>query len=240
MMHSTSTSSLHYFDSIKWKKRLHKISDKLHRSHNNYHWNVKSSKSATALAAATEKFIRTESTDIAIYSEDLTASQFANLTGIKTKRNSTTHSIYSSDDIYSDSEDDSEDDYYSTMATSTKSGTTSAMKIWDSHFWQDGSRKSLPNPLITTPLTKSTSLNQVATTTATAAANAATSNAHLTSQPLVRNKSEPAKRSSCVQKGRFKIVWGQEDTIEIKPQVQCVEWKRKRASSNPIQQTIML
>ncbi|GAN03677.1 hypothetical protein MAM1_0045c03132 [Mucor ambiguus] len=229
MMHSTSTSSLHYFDSIKWKKRLHKISDKLHRSHNNHHWNVKSSKSATALAAATEKFIRTESTDIAIHSEDLTASQFANLTGIKTKRNSTTHSIYSSDDIYSDSEDDSEDDYYSTMATSTKSGTTSAMKIWDSHFWQDG-RKSLPTSLITTPLTKSTSLNQVATATA-----AATGSAHLTSQPLVRNKSEPAK-SSCVQKGRFKIVWGQEDTIEIQPQVQCVEWKRKRASSNPTQQ----
>ncbi|KAF1801660.1 hypothetical protein V8B55DRAFT_1036529 [Mucor lusitanicus] len=229
MMHSTSTSSLHYFDSIKWKKRLHKISDKLHRSHNNYHWNVKSTKSATALAAATEKFIRTESTDIAIHSEDLTASQFANLTGIKTKRNSTTHSIYSNDDIYSDSEDDSEDDYYSTMATSTKSGgATSAMRIWDSHFWQDG-RKSLPTPIITTPLTKSTSLNQVATNAA------ATSNAHLTSQPLVRNKSEPAK-SSCVQKGRFKIVWGQEDTIEIKPQVQCVEWKRKRASSNPIEQ----
>lgn len=230
-MHSTSTSSLHYFDSIKWKKRLHKISNKLHRSHNNYHWNVKSTKSATALAAATEKFIRTESTDIAIHSEDLTASQFANLTGIKTKRNSTTHSIYSSDDIYSDSEDDSEDDYYSTMATSTKSGTASVMKIWDSHFWQDG-RRSLPTPIITAPLTKSTSLNQVATN---AAATTATSNAHLTSQPLVRNKSEPAK-SSCVQKGRFKIVWGQEDTIEIKPQVQCVEWKRKRASSNPIQQ----
>ncbi|KAK4513576.1 Acetoacetate-CoA ligase [Mucor velutinosus] len=230
MMHSTSTSSLHYFDSIKWKKRLHKISDKLHRSHNSSLWNVKSSKSATALAAATEKYIRTESTEIAIHSEDLTASQFANLTGIKTKRNSTTHSIYSSDDIYSDSEDDSEDDYYSTMATSTKSGSgaTPAMKIWDSHFWQDG-RKSLPTPIITTPLTKSTSLNQV-TTAATA-----TKSVHLTCQPLVRNKSEPAK-SSCVQKGRFKIVWGQEDTVEIKPQVQCVEWKRKRASSNPIQQ----
>ncbi|CAO3656202.1 unnamed protein product [Mucor fragilis] len=179
MMHSTSTSSLQYFDSTKWKKRLHKISDKLHRSHNNYHWNVKSSKSATALAAATEKFIRTESTEIAIHSEDLTASQFANLTGIKTKRNSTSHSIYSSDGIYSDSEDDSEDEYYSTMATSTRSGggTTAAMKIWDSHFWQDG-RRSLPTPITTVPLTKSTSLNQVAT------AATATSNAHLTSQPL--------------------------------------------------------
>ncbi|CAO0793437.1 unnamed protein product [Mucor circinelloides] len=237
MMHSSSTSSLHYFDSIKWKKRLHKISDKLHRSHNNYHWNVKSaSKSATALAAATEKFIRTESTDIAIRSEDLTASQFANLTGIKTKRNSTTHSIYSSDYIYSDSdEDDSEDDDYSTMATSTNGTASTTMKIWDSHFWQDG-RKSLPT-IHTAPLVKSTSLNQVATSSVAVATATATTTttAHLTSQPLVRNKSEPGK-SSCVQKGRFKIVWGQEDTIEIKPQVQCVEWKRKRASSNPIQQ----
>lgn len=231
-MHSTSTSSLHYFDSIKWKKRLHKISHKLHRSHNNNHWNVKSSQSATVLAAATEKYARTESTKIAIHSEDLTASQFANLTGIKTKRNSS-HSIYSREYIDSDSEDDSEDEYYSTTTTSTNYNTTS-MRIWDSHFWQDG-RKSLPT-ITTTPLTKSASLNQVSTaaTTTTAAAAITPITNNLTSQPLVRNRSEPAK-SSCVQKGRFKIVWGQDDNTEIKP-IQCVEWKRKRASSNPIQQ----
>jgi hypothetical protein len=221
MINSTSASSLNYFDSIKWKKRLHKISHKLHRSHNNNHWNVKSFQSATALAAATEKYIRAESTEIAIHSEDLTASQFANLTGIKTKRNSS-HSIYSREYIDSDSEDDSEDEYYSTTATSTNCSNTS-MRIWDSHFWQNG-RKSLPT-IITPPLTKSTSLNQVSVTTPTTT--------NLTSQPLVRNLSEPAK-NSCVQKGRFKIIWGQDDNTEIKP-VQCVEWKRKRTSSNPIQ-----
>ncbi|KAI8636297.1 hypothetical protein BD408DRAFT_426390 [Parasitella parasitica] len=221
MIHSASTSTLQYFDPAKWKTKLHKISDKLHLG--GHSWNVKGSKSATTLAAATEKYIRTKSTEIAIHSEDLTASQFADLTGIKTKRNSL-QSIYSDD---SDSDDDSECDYYTTMASSLTSGNnrhSSSMQIWDSHFWQNG-RKSLPAAITTVPLNKSNSMNQVALTTA--------NNKLLTSQPLVRNRSEPS-RSTCVQKGRFKIVFGQDDSnVEVKTPAPCVEWKRKRASSNP-------
>ncbi|ORE12697.1 hypothetical protein BCV71DRAFT_252114 [Rhizopus microsporus] len=74
LLNSNSTS---YFDTTKWKKKL-TIPLKRHR--NNVHWNG----SATAKAAATEKFIRRNKE---VLSEDLTASQFANITGIKkTKR----------------------------------------------------------------------------------------------------------------------------------------------------------
>ncbi|CEP20031.1 hypothetical protein [Parasitella parasitica] len=221
MIHSASTSTLQYFDPAKWKTKLHKISDKLHRG--THSWNVKASQSPTVLAAATEKYIRTKPTEISINSEDLTASQFANLTGIKTNRNSL-QSIYSSDYAYSDSDDDSECGYYTTMASSSTSGNRrDSMHIWDSHFWHDG-RKSLPAAITTAPLGKSNSLNQVSTVA---------SSKPLTSQPLVRNRSEPPK-GTCFQKGRFKIVFGQDDSnVEVKQPAPCVEWKRKRASSNP-------
>jgi hypothetical protein len=214
--HSNSTISLHYFDSIKWKKRLSRLSNKLHRSQ---HWNATNTYSATVMAAATEKFIRQNksatpaSQEIEIHSEDLTASQFAHLTGIKTKRNNAQQSIYSTDfsDSDSDTDEEEEDDYFSTQRTA-KSYQPTSRRIWDSHFWQDG-RKSLPNT------TKSSSLKEIA-------------------QPLCRNKSEPggSRVPSMVQKGRFKIVWGHEQEEEsAKPIItatNCVEWKRKRACSN--------
>ncbi|KAI8985268.1 hypothetical protein BDB01DRAFT_850306 [Pilobolus umbonatus] len=155
------------FDSLKWKKRLHKLLP--HNNHNQDHksnWNVTS---ATVLAAATEKFIRSKPT--VIHSEDLTASQFAQLTGIHTRR-----STYSMDSLDISSDDDS-----------TKS--TQSVNIWDSNFWKD-------HPL-----------------------------------SLTRELSEPGGRKvpSMIQKGRFKIVWGQDDNEPIvAPETHVVEWKRKR------------
>jgi hypothetical protein len=166
------------------------------------------------MAAATEKFIKNKTAtpashqEIEVHSEDLTASQFAHLTGIKTKRN-TANSFYSTDFSDSDSDSDTdEDEYFSTQRT-TKSYQPTSRSIWDSHFWQDG-RKSLPN----------TATKEKPT---------------ITSQPLSRNSSEPggSRVPSMVQKGRFKIVWGHEEQEQIvAPTSHCVEWKRKRASSN--------
>lgn len=243
------SSTIHHFDAVKWKKRLIKLSHKLHRLHNNnnnhHHWNATSS--ATVMAAAKEKFIRHSSptsSDIVIHSEDLTASQFANLTGInsKSKRNS----IYSNqcspdyDEEEMDSDEDEDDDedsrdyyYYSTASLPSSSNNNrqhqpATMRIWDSHFWQDNShqRKSLPTNIPSITLTSATSMNNIATT----------SSKPLTSQPLSRHVSEPggARVPSMIQKGRFKIVWGNDDDTEpiTAPESHCVEWKRKRAGSS--------
>ncbi|ORE04346.1 hypothetical protein BCV72DRAFT_231714 [Rhizopus microsporus var. microsporus] len=108
LLNSNSTS---YFDTTKWKKKL-TIPLKRHR--NNVHWNG----SATAKAAATEKFIRRNKQEV--LSEDLTASQFANITGIKkTKR-------------YEEEAHLSDDD-----ADSTTTSASQPLSIWDSHFWHN-------------------------------------------------------------------------------------------------------
>ncbi|KAG1148862.1 hypothetical protein G6F37_000540 [Rhizopus arrhizus] len=99
------------FDTNKWKRKFN-FTLKLNRTHPHYR-----NGSATAKAAATEKFIRKNMKET-IISEDLTASQFANLTGIKTKR----------DDEESSSDDD---------ADSTSTSTSQPLTIWDSHFWLD-------------------------------------------------------------------------------------------------------
>lgn len=263
-----SYSTIQHFDSVKWKKRLIKLSHKLHRSHHNHqhHRNANSSTtmpttSATALAAATEKFIRHTPSEIVIHSEDLTASQFANMTGIKTKRNSLYPSHYNSDryeddddeeELDSDEDDeDSRDYYYSTtsVSSSSKQPYQPIMRIWDSHFWQDGNapaqhRKSLP--VTSTELSAATaatagasnrsmpsaaSMGELSTIASTKPTTA------LTSQPLCRHASEPGgnKVPSMIQKGRFKIVWGNDDeeTLPVvAPTSHCVEWKRKRAGSS--------
>ncbi len=231
-------STVHHFDSEKWKKRLINFSHKLHRSYNNnHHWNASSTTtSATAMAAAKEKFIRHSSppsSEIVIHSEDLTASQFANLTGIKTKRNSIystsvpTSDGYLEEDSDSDEEDDEEysRDYYYSSTTSASSSYQPTVRIWDSHFWQDH-RKSLPTNIST--LTSTTSIQDIST-------KAEPIKPILTSQPLCRHTSEPGgtKVPSMIQKGRFKIVWGNDDNEPISaPESHCVEWKRKRAGSN--------
>lgn len=231
MLYNNSASTLHHFDSVKWKRRFFNLSHKLHRT-NNSHWNAASS--ATAMAAATEKYIRhtkitpTGTSEIVIHSEDLTASQFANLTGIKTKRNPVYYSSSAAGDMYVEDEDSDEDeddedsrDFYTASVSSYKQNNQPVMKIWDSHFWQDNNqRKSLPS----IPLTTSSSMKEIAS-----------EKIELCSQPLSRHISEPggARVPSMIQKGRFKIVWGGDDNEPIvRPESHCVEWKRKRASSN--------
>ncbi|GAA5814006.1 hypothetical protein MFLAVUS_007496 [Mucor flavus] len=215
MLYNTVNQS----NSTKWKKRLINLSHKLHRSNNhNNHWNAASS-SATAMAAATEKFIRHSTpatSEIIIYSEDLTASQFANLTGIKTKRASFYTSSPGDMSVDEDeSDDDEEDDDFYTSSLSSFHKHQPAMKIWDSHFWKDASSS--------TKLASSASLKDISSTEKL-----------ISSQPLSRHTSEPGGQRvpSMIQKGRFKIVWGGDDNEPIIPTApQCVEWKRKRASS---------
>lgn len=213
MLYNTVNQS----NSTKWKKRLLNLSHKLHRSNN--HWNAASS-SATAMAAATEKFIRHSTpatSEIIIHSEDLTASQFANLTGIKTKRASLYYTSTPGDMSVDEdeSDDDEEDDDFYTSSLSSSHKHQPAMKIWDSHFWKDASSS--------TKLASSASLKDISSTEKL-----------ISSQPLSRHTSEPGGQRvpSMIQKGRFKIVWGGDDNEPITPTApQCVEWKRKRASS---------
>ncbi|KAG2228981.1 hypothetical protein INT48_007272 [Thamnidium elegans] len=202
MLYNTINQS----NSTKWKKRLINLSHKLHLSNNhNNHWNASSS-SATAMAAATEKFIRHSTpatSEILIHSEDLTASQFANLTGIKTKR----ASFYTSTP-----EENAHDFYTASLSSSSHHKHQPAMKIWDSHFWKNDKN-----------LASSASLKDISSTEKI-----------ISSQPLSRHTSEPGGQRvpSMIQKGRFKIVWGGDDNEPITPIApQCVEWKRKRASS---------
>ncbi|CAO3637069.1 unnamed protein product [Mucor hiemalis] len=231
-------STIQHFDSVKWKKRLIKFSHKLQRSHHNHQRdrNASMPTSATVLAAATEKFIRHTPTEIAIHSEDLTASQFANMTGIKTKRNSInsfTPDKYEDEDD-EDSDEDDRDYYYSTtsVSSSSKQPCQPIMRIWDSHFWQDsaaavGHRKSLPvtSAELSSSITSTTSMQEIASKAAT----------EVNSHPMCRHASEPGgnKVPSMIQKGRFKIVWGNDDSLPITaPTSHCVEWKRKRAGSS--------
>ncbi|KAI9251117.1 hypothetical protein EDC94DRAFT_622282 [Helicostylum pulchrum] len=219
MLYNTSNQS----NSTKWKKRLINLSHKLHRSNNhNNHWNASSS--ATAMAAATEKFIRHStpvSSEIVIHSEDLTASQFADLTGIKTKRASlytSTPGDMSVDEDESDEEDDEDVRDFYTASLSSSHKHQPVMKIWDSHFWKDAN-----NDNNNTKLASSASLKDISSTEKT-----------ISSQPLSRHTSEPGGQRvpSMIQKGRFKIVWGGDDNEPVTPTApQCVEWKRKRASS---------
>jgi hypothetical protein len=196
MMNSISYhSTLNHFDSIKWKKRLSNLSLKLQRSNKN-HWNASS---ATVLAAATEKYIRHEDT---ICSEDLTASQFANLTGINRKSQSL-QSLVLDDD--SEDEEDEPHEYDDNVEHKP------VMRIWDSHFWHDEREPK-----------------HIETKKPNAAAHI------ISSQPLGRQLSEPGGKRvpSMIQKGRFKIVWGDDDEPVSAPESHCLEWKRKRASTS--------
>ncbi|KAI9486250.1 MAG: hypothetical protein EXX96DRAFT_548286 [Benjaminiella poitrasii] len=220
---SPSISSYNYFDTFKWKKRLQKLSHKLHPSGSHDYWQTAS---ATTLAAATEKFIRKShklDTDIVIHSEDLTASQFAHLTGIdRTRKRASGSSSYyysSSTTDFEDSDDSDSENGYHHYATTTVGPT--AMCIWDYHFWQSATCKNLPiaTPLVTKDEKEATHDSQLV------------ENVKTRDNVITRTVT-----SHSVQKGRFKIVWGQEDDDDSKtassaPSSHCVEWKRKRASS---------
>lgn len=110
--------SIQHFDSIKWKKRLTKL---VKRSPKECGRNATS---ATVMAAATEKYIRSKPpTEIA--TEDLTASQFAHITGMNTRRSEPSLT----------SDDESDDDLL--LTASTTYTPPQSMQIWDSHFWKE-------------------------------------------------------------------------------------------------------
>ncbi|OBZ88898.1 hypothetical protein A0J61_03052 [Choanephora cucurbitarum] len=85
------------------------------------------------MAAATEKFIRNHTTDM-IHSEDLTASQFAYLTGIQTKRHPIESPMIESDSD-SDSESELEEDHLYSASIMTHHSQQD-IRIWDTRFWQ--------------------------------------------------------------------------------------------------------
>ncbi|CAO3694080.1 unnamed protein product [Rhizopus stolonifer] len=126
-------SNPQYFDTSKWKRKL-AFPLKLHRNH-------KRNGSATVRAAATEKYVKRNSQP-EITSEDLTASQFANITGIKKKRDD--ENICNKD----------ESDYKSTSSNHP-------LSIWDTHFWHNNNDR--PKHLITSSISEpciSTCLSQ--------------------------------------------------------------------------------
>ncbi|KAI9264785.1 hypothetical protein BY458DRAFT_476725 [Sporodiniella umbellata] len=102
------------FDTNKWSKKI-KLPLKLQRTH-------KRNGSAMVKAAATEKYVKRRG-QAEMTCEDLTASQFADITGLKKKSEMV------------ESEDDRSD-----------TTSTASLTIWDSHFWQNN--KNHPTGLI--------------------------------------------------------------------------------------------
>ncbi|KAI8331482.1 hypothetical protein BC941DRAFT_438491 [Chlamydoabsidia padenii] len=156
---------------------------------------------ATTLAAAHEKYIHRQQHNIEC--ENLTAKEFAQLTGIDLK----------------EEEDDDEEAAYvslpldqpSSLLNTIRSSRTTAShkkpKIWDHDFW-----KQHPPSLLTTDCCSSSS-----------------SSSSLRRKSTLGSVDRPC--SSVFQKGRFQIVVGdydEEDPIQPQPPP-CLEWKRKRS-----------
>ncbi|KAI9476178.1 MAG: hypothetical protein EXX96DRAFT_576107 [Benjaminiella poitrasii] len=228
------------FHSTKWKKGLALLYSKYYnkRKHHKY--------SPTTAAAATEKVLCHDNKQQQhVKCEDLTAKEFAQITGIKIRSSSSNENLLDSEHQHLTT---------TTMTTATKryaasttvhiynepmttqmtsistcteissSKTTSATnchRIWDSDFWKCNTTAttSSNSPAITDESTLILSRIHSASSTPKS------SNTNL----LKNNLTVPG----VIQKGRFKIVVGQED-IGCEPVNQHVvfEWKRKRSNSS--------
>lgn len=160
-------------------------------------------KSPTTKAAATEKVLRHNSKTTIIKCEDLTAKEFAQMAGIKIKE----------DDII-------EDQMYLTTKTtttfnnnqmtsiSTTLSTKSCHQIWDSDFWQCGESNKKPIKKTTTNKNNNDTL-------------------------FISQLRSSSTTINSIQKGRFKIVVGQDDCEPVNQYNHVVlEWKRKRSDSS--------
>ncbi|KAI8367075.1 hypothetical protein BD560DRAFT_400027 [Blakeslea trispora] len=105
------------------RKRWHRLSYKLSREKRyEEEWHH------TTMAAATEKFIRNSSTHD-IHTEDLTASQFASLTGIHHRTS-----------IDSESDSDSDSDLEDILSIHSNQQD---IQIWDTQFWQSTAKPNM-------------------------------------------------------------------------------------------------
>lgn len=226
----------------KWKKGIALLSSK-------YSHKRKFQCSPTTVAAATEKVLCHKNNNHHnnnIKCEDLTAKEFAKMTGIKIK---------SEEDIEID---DEMIDYVSVTATApahqqqhylttsivdepmmtqmtsvstrTALSSKSCHQIWDSDFWQcnlDNNNNKLMK----------TNTNTTSSTTKTTNNNNNNNDTLFISR--LRSSSSTTDNNNMtvpgvIQKGRFKIVVGQDDCCEPVTQHHHVvlEWKRKRSDSS--------
>ncbi|KAI9320255.1 hypothetical protein BX666DRAFT_1391561 [Dichotomocladium elegans] len=180
------------------------------------------------IAAATEKIIlRRDRYPQYIQSEDLTATQFASLAGIRIK------------DSDEEPEDDFRDESKQTsilipMGRSSSNHSCSQKnqlpQIWDSAFWQQQDDRdktslacNLPDAASSSPaLSPSPSYASTTSSTCSEQSMSTVGRSSLTRPP----------GPSVIHKGRFKIVVGQDDGDTKPVEPQCVEWRRKRACTN--------
>lgn len=159
--------------------------------------------SPTTAAAATEKVLR-QRVSPSVKCEDLTAREFAQMAGIKI--NLTTDSE-ETDSAYEEPLGTSQmTSLTSRTAFSSESRARACRRIWDSDFWQCDEA--------TANCSISSSSNQDTLFLA-----------KLRSKPSQQNLTVP----NVIQKGRFKIVVGQDDTEPVIHQQVVLEWKRKKS-----------
>lgn len=222
--HSNSTSTAATSGASRWRKGL-AVFSRWHQQH--YSSNRRWSHSPTTLAAATEKVIcHTKKQDVKC--EDLTAQEFAQLTGIKIKEA----------DLLLEEEASVEEDHW---LTTQSARSTDRLSIWDSSFWHHDNPHGCNSSTATTRSCSNTHPRLFAlrrhqyTKTST-------NSSDLPSPPslLSHSSSASSAQSSCcsrgasvITKGRFKIVVGQpeednDETESLQTAADVVEWKRKR------------
>ncbi|KAI8384622.1 uncharacterized protein BYT42DRAFT_563116 [Radiomyces spectabilis] len=234
MSMATALQQQHHFHGHWCKKGLAFFHRKKQRS--NYYL-------PTVMAAATEKYVRHRPSSVhdpyphshsrqMLTSEDLTASQFAILTGIKIKK----IGKYQDPSFYLENEDDSSDDdgdddeelnddhlslpmtirserNYASSSSLSSHTMPHKPRIWDSNFWH-----SPHGSTVTTPLHSRCSSSTMTTSS---------------SMPLSSSHTMKSRSPNVIQKGRFQIMIGQIDHHPshpiTTPEKNVVEWKRKRS-----------
>ncbi|KAF1800399.1 hypothetical protein FB192DRAFT_1380558 [Mucor lusitanicus] len=225
----------------KWKKGIALLSSK-------YSHKRKYQCSPTTIAAATEKVLchsKNNSPHNHIKCEDLTAKEFARMAGIKIKSDddeaaegddemidfvSVTATTAPAQQHYLSIVDEPMTTQMTSVSTRTALSSKSCHQIWDSDFWQCNDNSN-NNKLI------KTSTN---TTANTAKTNTNNNNNDTLFISRLRSCSSSVENSNnmtvpgVIQKGRFKIVVGQDDCCEPVTQHHHVvlEWKRKRSDSS--------
>ncbi|KAI8638102.1 hypothetical protein BD408DRAFT_447049 [Parasitella parasitica] len=223
----------------KWKRGIALLSSK-------YNHKRKIQCSPTTAAAATEKIlchINSNNHDSNIKCEDLTAKEFAKMAGIKIKSDEDADYVELDDEITEyisvTTAPAHQQQHYlaasiidepmTTQMTSVSTGTALSSKschqIWDSDFWQcnmDNNKKTKTNTTPSTTKTTNTDNNNDTLFLSKLRSSSSTMDSDSLTVPGV------------IQKGRFKIVVGQDDCSEPVTQHHHVvlEWKRKRSDSS--------
>lgn len=227
---SSNSSTFHSTSSVnsKWRRTLAVFSSK-------YHNKRKHKSSPTTAAAATEKVLchtPKKNQPSAVKCEDLTAKEFAQMAGIKIK---STSGSDSEDESLMESPPQQQETYFAacykndlvdesmlmsqmtSISARTSYSTKSCHRIWDSDFWQCNEKLIKTNTTKTSQTDDTLFISRLRSSTAT-------------TKSCSSNLTVPG----VIQKGRFKIVVGQDDCCEPVNQYHHVvlEWKRKRSDSS--------